>query len=180
MKTFKKIGLTALMALALVFNSCSSDSDGGGSSSLSTYISAKVDGTSFETASIQGQSVGVAMKQGTGDMQLITISCGDQTTITDQDYKAIYIALVGPITAGTTYQVNSTTNNTLGYTETAGDNDVTWDTGDCENATGSITVTSISDTKIEGTFTFTGSKEDACSSQKTVTNGKFRGTFQSF
>lgn len=180
MKTLKKIGFIAFAAFTLVLSSCSSDSDGGGSSSLDTYITAKVDGVSFETASIQGQSVGVAMKQGTGDMQLITISCGDQTSFDDQNYKAIYIALVGPVTAGSTYQVNSSTNNTLGYTETNGDVDVTWDTGDCENATGTITVTSISDTKIEGTFSFTGSDQNQCSSQKTVTNGKFRGTFTNF
>ncbi|AWA28771.1 hypothetical protein HYN48_00950 [Flavobacterium magnum] len=175
MKTFKKIGLTALMALAFVFNSCSSDSDGGGSSSLSTYISAKVDGVAFETASIQGQSFGVASKSGTGDMQVISVSCTNQSAITSQTYDAMHVILVGPVTAGTTYQVNQDTDHTLGYVEAPGN--ISWDTGDCQNATGSITVTTLTDTKIEGTFNFTGSKDDDCASQKTVTNGKFRGTF---
>jgi uncharacterized protein DUF6252 len=178
MKTFKKFGFTALAVLAIALASCSSDSDGGGSSDLDTYISATVNGVDFETSSIQGQPVGVASKSGTGDTQFITVSCGNQTSFDDQEHQAIFIALVGPLTAGSTYQINSSTNNTLGYTEVNGDNDLTWDTGDCDNATGSITVTSITDTKIEGTFSFTGSDDENCSSQKTATNGKFRGTFQ--
>ena len=47
----------------------------------------------------------------------------------------------------------------------------------CTVATGTITITAITATKVEGTFSFTGAKDDDCSSHKVVTNGEFRGTF---
>jgi uncharacterized protein DUF6252 len=178
MKTFKKFGFTALAALAIALSSCSSDSDGGGgSSSLDTYISAKVDGANFETTSFQGQSLGVATKSGSGDSQAIIVSCSNATDVTSQNFEAIHIAIIGPVTVGNTYDVNSNTNTTLGYVM-ANPSNVSWDTGDCDGATGTITITALTDTKIEGTFTFTGAKDDDCASHKVVTEGEFRGTFQ--
>jgi hypothetical protein len=53
--------------------------------------------------------------------------------------------------------------------------------GPCNSSTaGTVTITAIDATKIEGTFSFTGSNFSQvvnCSDIKTVTNGSFRGVF---
>ena len=181
MKTLKKIGITAFTALALVLTACSgSDDDGGGGSSLSTYINAKVDGVQFNTTTISGQPAGVATKSGSGDLQLIAISCSDATALNDPDFKALQVVIVGQVAAGQTYQISPSSQSILSYSvniDGSSNNDSEWDTNNCEGATGSITITALTDTKIEGTFSFTGKKENECGSQKVVTNGEFRGTF---
>jgi len=175
MKKMKTFGWAAFAALTLAFTGCSSDDNGGGNSSLDTYITAKVDGNSFETYSINGQSLGVATRSGTGESSAIIISCSNATAVTATQFESIQIALIG-ITAPGTYQVNANTNSTLGYVMATPTN-VSWDTGDCEGATGTVTITTLNETKVEGTFSFTGAKDDDCASHKVVTNGEFRGTF---
>lgn len=98
------------------------------------------------------------------------------TSVTATDYHTMTVVLIG-VSAPGTYEVNSDTNTTLGYAEETSGTDVSWDTGDCEGASGTITVTTLTDTKVEGTFSFTGANDEACGDQKVVTNGSFRGTF---
>ncbi|MGK4567094.1 hypothetical protein [Flavobacterium sp. 3HN19-14] len=182
MKNLKKFGFVAFAAMALVLSACSgSDDDGGSGSSLATYINAKVDGVQFKTTSFNGQSAGIATKQGSGDQQLIAISCTDASAVGDMEFNGMQVILIGQVAAGQTYQISPTSQSILAYTiNTNGggsNNNTEWDTDNCDGATGTVTVTSLSDTKIEGTFSFTGKKENDCSSQKVVTNGSFRGTF---
>ncbi|MDI1257258.1 MAG: DUF6252 family protein [Flavobacterium sp.] len=177
MKTLKRLGFTAFTALALVLTACSGSDDGGGGSSLDTYISAKVDGVQFTTSSYQGQSVGIATRSGSGEFETIIVNCSNLTSPTATDFHSMSVALVG-VSAPGTYEVNSSTNTTLGYIEaTAATGNVSWDTGDYAGVSGTITVTTLTANKVEGTFSFTGAKDDECTNHKVVTNGSFRGTF---
>lgn len=175
MKNFKTMGLTAFAALSLMLTSCGSD-DGGESagpvgSTLDTYVSAKVDGVNFETFAIQGFSLGTASRDGS----FVTVTGISQESATATEQKVITIALMD-VTGPGTYTLNANTNaGVISYFETA--TDKSWDSGNCDAGTATIVVTTFNDTKIEGTFTFTGADGDNCSSTKNVTNGEFRGTF---
>ncbi|MES2544868.1 MAG: hypothetical protein V4548_08275 [Bacteroidota bacterium] len=173
MTTIKKLSLASFAIMTLLLTACSNDDGGsGGGSSLPTYITGKVDGVSFTT---NLEAAGVATKSGSGASSAIIISCANLTSVAQSEYESIQIALIG-ITATGTYIVNKDTNNTLGYIENHTPNH-SWDTGDCSSASGTITVTSISETGIEGTFSFIGSDDDDCTSTKNVTEGHFKGTF---
>jgi len=174
MKTFKRIGLAALTALALVVTSCSSDdgaSGGPSGSALDTYVNATVAGAAFETFSIQGVSLGTASKNGT----FVTVSGIAKSSATATDSRVITIALMNVTGTGTiTFNAN-TNNGVLSYFDSA--TNKSWASGNCDAGTATVNVTTFNDTKIEGTFTFTGADSDNCSSTKVVTNGSFRGTF---
>lgn len=154
--------------MALIFSSltaCSGDDGGGdgGGSNMATYIKAKVDGQAFTTFETNGFLSAIAEKD--GDAIYVIGSATDGTAMT--------ITLTG-ITAPGTYVIDGTEgNNGIAYVA----NDVAYSSiTTCENHEGSVTITTINDTKIEGSFSFTGNKND-CSGSKSITNGKFRGTF---
>jgi hypothetical protein len=175
MKTLKTLNRIVMVGAALVALSCSKSDDNGGGGSTpgsGTYIKAKVDGTWKQTFSVQNNSVGVAVSTGTGATRIIEIAgANDQT---GSSSFAIY--LMG-INATGDYTISPSSQSVLSYEETA--SDTSWDTGECDNATGTLHITTLTDTKIEGTFSFTGKDGDDCSSSKSVTEGSFRGVFMS-
>ncbi|NUY81823.1 hypothetical protein HUK80_13025 [Flavobacterium sp. MAH-1] len=162
MKKFKSIGKMAFLTLALCFAAaCSSDDAGGSGGGSGSYLSSKVDGSNFK-AEIMGQSTVVAVKN--GNFYQVSGSNGD--------LKNIAIGLFN-VTGEGTYEVGPDTDNVLSYLE----NNISYDTSNCSGATGTVTITNLTEEKIEGTFSFTGKDDENCSSSKTVTTGKFRGVF---
>lgn len=176
MKTAKKFGWAAFLALSLSLTACSGSDDSGSSSSssASTYINAKVDGTAFKTLVVSGHPFGVAARSGTGESTLISVTGSSAESLTAQNVKTINMTLIG-ITAPGTYTFGPESSSTLAYVDSA--LGLSWDTSNCSGATAQVVVTTLNATKIEGTFTFTGKDDENCSSQKVVTEGKFRGTF---
>lgn len=173
MKTIKRIGLVALTALTVLITSCSGDEGGSGpsTSNLDTYVNATVAGVPFETFSIQGVSLGTASKDGS----FVTVSGIAKASATSTDSKVITIALMN-VTGTGTITLNANSNNgVLSYFDSA--TNKSWDSGNCDAGTATVNVTTLTATKIEGTFTFTGVNDDNCSDTKAVTNGTFRGTF---
>jgi hypothetical protein len=161
------IGKSAVLAIALALASCGSDDNGTGTGGNSgSFLQGKVDGSQFK-AQVMNQSTVVAIRQGSGDNTLIQITGADASA------NAMNVILYG-VTATGTYQVNPDTNNVLAYTTSSS---ASYDTGECSGATGTITVTTLTDTKVEGTFTFTGKSEENACAAKSVTEGKFRGVF---
>src|SRR5688572_19372456 len=104
MKTLKRIGMLAFTVMAVALTACSGD-DGGGGSSLDTYVNASVDGTAFKTFSVQGHSLGSAMRTGTGDGTLISVTGSSAESMTSTNIKTINLTLMGITTTGT-YPVN--------------------------------------------------------------------------
>lgn len=171
MKTFKKLGLAAFAVLTLALTSCNSDEDGGSGGGLPTYINGTVAGVAFETV-MSGQ----AIKQTMGGTQVIMISSSNASTATPTNYDTLHIVLAD-VTAIGTYTVDTSTQSTLNFVKHTGSSTETWGTNYCAGVTGTITVTTINDDKVEGTFSFTGAKQGSCSDTKVVTAGTFRGTF---
>ncbi len=171
MKKIKMTFAAVLTAVTLIATSCSSDDGGaGGGSNLDTYISAKVDGQTFTTFSAAGVAASTALRA--NDLIQVTASSMQGTATTD--INTISIALFG-VTAPGTYEVGPNSDHTLAFLD--GETQLSYDTSSCSGATGTITVTTLNESKIEGTFSFTGKDDDNCSAQRVVTQGQFRGTF---
>jgi hypothetical protein len=175
MKNFNKFSAILLLSLSVLSISCSSDSDGGGGSGPATggFIKAKVAGANFQSddmTTVGTYNSGAMVLQGT------TL---DGKSVTIQLY-----AIDGSLETGT-YNMNATNENdaytgSLNYA-TVNLNTFTtqsYNSLNCENATGTLEVTFIDATKIEGTFSFVGKEvkmDESCNgATKNVTNGSFR------
>ncbi len=171
MKTFKTISKVALIALTVILYSCSKESSSSSTPSTpsGSYITATVDGASFSTT-IAGISTASGSRSGSGDFTLI------QVVGADLNSNSIAINLLGITTTGT-YTLNADSDSVIAFTPPTGG--AAYGTGGCPGASGTMNVTFIDNTKIEGTFTFTGKDVDNCatSAVKTVTNGSFRCVF---
>lgn len=167
----------SFIALAMVLVSCNKDDGDDAVAPIptpsnpnnSSYITGKVDGADFSTI-IFGTSTATCNRVNPGAEQMITILGGDLAA------NSITITLWNVTTTGE-YTVNSETNSFLNYSPGSGG--VAYATSaDCPNATGRINVTYIDNTKVEGTFSFTGVDTENCGGgTKTVTEGSFRGTY---
>jgi uncharacterized protein DUF6252 len=169
MKTFKMISKISLIAVMFLALSCSSDSDGGGGGTASAgTIKAKVGGTSFTSM----------------EMATVAMRSGDFMTLqgSNSSGKAINLVLNGVSTTGT-YDIGG--DNLIAivgsYVDTNIQNpmaSVTYVAPTEGGAVkGSITVTELTDTKIVGTFHFTGTNQDDANDTKEVTNGAFNLEF---
>ncbi|RXR20486.1 hypothetical protein EQG63_00720 [Flavobacterium amnicola] len=175
MKKIFNIGKCIMVALTLVLSSCSNDDPAPAPAPTpipanSSVVTAKVNGAAFSSV-IFGVSSATAQKMGTGPDTIITVLGSNFSA------SSISITLHG-VTATGTYTLDSTTDSVIAYTPGSGD--AAYGTGICSGVSGTVVVTSISDTKIEGTFSFTGKDGENCdtSETKTVTEGSFKGVFQ--
>ena len=175
MKKVTSLAKFSFIALALAFVSCNKDDDSvaepvNNTPDSASYITGKVDGADFSSI-IFGTSTAQCSRIGTGSEQLITILAGDMSA------NSIVVTLAGVSNTGE-IAVNKNTDSFLNYSPGTGG--VAYATSaDCDNATGTINVTHIDGTKVEGTFSFTGVNTDNCGGgSKTVTEGSFRGTYQ--
>ena len=177
MKTVKLFGVVLTTILSTFFISCSSD-DGGGSGGFSgpstgTFVKAKVGGTNvlaegdyanggynsgnlvLQGFAVSGQSVNIQLYalDGTLDVGTYNVSA----TNTDDTY-------VGGLSL---IDINMSTMSSITYSSQI-----------CDNASGTVEITYVDATKIEGTFSFTGKElredEDCSGATKNVTNGSFR------
>lgn len=183
MKTIKRfLGVSLFAGIVLTALSCGdsgSDSGSGGFSGPSTgkFVKAKIAGSNFLA---QGEYTngdapsGNLVLQGfstTGKSLNIQLYCND-----------------GSIDVGT-YNANATNESdayvaglTLIDINTSTMTSVTYSSVFCENANGTIEITTSNAEKIEGTFSFVGKEvreDDDCSGgTKNVTNGSFRLEFE--
>ncbi|MGC4040292.1 MAG: DUF6252 family protein [Flavobacterium sp.] len=170
MRTIKNLGLAIVLAVTTIFTSCSSsdgDGGGGGNAALGT-ITAKVGGASFTSMS--------AATAATHQSTMLIIQGSDATG------KAIQLMLSG-VTAAGTYEISNTAGISViaNYTEVNVSNPMAsqaW-AAPYENSgvAGSITITSLTDTNVQGTFNFTGKNQNGTDT-KAVTDGSFNVNFQ--
>lgn len=169
MKTVQTLGKSLFIAASFfIVASCSKDDAPAATPVFpvnNSFVKGKVDGVAYNSI------VTSCSKAGSGADALITILGGDLGA------NSITVVL-SRITAPGTYTVNNTTDSLLNYSPGSGG--VAYSTGECEAASGTITVTTIDDTHVEGTFSFTGKDTENCDSgvTKTVSEGSFKGTFQ--
>lgn len=166
MKTIQQLRL-AFTALLLTLSSCSSDESDSAiqTSDMATYIFATVNGESFKTFELNGF---LSAQTANSDSRII-ITGMDQ----NQNGMTIYLS---DITQMGTYTISAENFlNRIGYGNDASGVTVS-STADCDGVTGTIIVTALTDTKIEGTFELIANN-DECTAQTSVTQGSFRGTF---
>lgn len=175
MKTFKTFSKLALVVFAVIISSCNKDDAPAPAQSqipaTGSYITAKIDGADF-TTTIFGVSTATANRVGTGPNALI------QVLGTDLGGNNISITLADlNIIAGQTYTLNpSLDGSVMAYVSTTSGG--AYGTGICEGSIGTLVVTTYDNTKIEGTFSFTGKDGENCSATpKVITSGSFRGVF---
>lgn len=175
MKTITNFAKFGILSIALFLCSCSGSDDSTPVAAIQTvpesgsYITAKVDGSDFSSI-IFGVTSAAASRTVTGDVTLITVLGANLGA------DSIAINLMN-ITATGTYEISPNTDSVMAFTPGSGG--VSYSTGECAGTIGSITVTYIDNTKVEGTFSFKGKDSDTCetSAMKTVTEGSFRGVF---
>lgn len=162
MKKIKFVAKTTFLALAIsLAAACSSDDAGGSGGGSGSFLTSKVDGDNFK-AEVMGQSTVVAVRNGNFY----------QVSGSNAELQNISIGLFNVTDEGV-FEVGPDTDNVLSYFE----NNVSYDTSNCDGATGTVTITALTDEKIEGTFSFTGKDDENCTAAKSVTTGKFRGVF---
>ncbi len=177
MKTLKQLGIVLTIALSTILSSCSSDSDGGGGGfsgpATGTFIKAKTAGSNFlaegsfanggfasgnlvlSGSSATGKSVGIQLYALDGTLEVGTY---DVSALNESDANTGNLTFIDVNTS--TFAVS------------------TYNSAFCDNANGTIEITFIDASKIEGTFSFVGKEvlpDDNCSGgTKNITNGSFR------
>lgn len=159
MKNFKSI--TVLAFITILFISCSGNNDDSNTNpSQDYYFTAKINGSSFNAtvpefgASRSGNTITIACVQGIHKFQLkITNLIGNG---------------VG------TYTIPATTTGTVILTY---EDDTVYTSGNC-GTTGTLTITSIENNQISGTFSYSGQKSGTCPQpQKNITEGSFKAIY---
>ncbi|WP_162127270.1 DUF6252 family protein [Flavobacterium phycosphaerae] len=177
MKTSKQFGLALLLSLTALVTSCSSsDSSGGGGFSgpaTGTFVKAKVDGSAvlaegqfanggynsgnlvLQGFSLEGKSVNIQIYALDGTLDVGTY---DLSEANSEDVVVGGLSLI---------DVNTSTMSSTTYSSNF-----------CSSSTGSVQITFVDDTKIEGTFSFNGKEvkenDDCSGGTKSVTEGSFR------
>ena len=176
MKKIKQLVTICSLALAFTFASCSSDNDGNGGSVLAGdgLVTAKVDGTTVTSTKELTQASLV-----TGQLSSLLIQG------TNLQGDGFYITITG-YDGAKTYEIGG--ENTIfavcSYIDTDLNNPTQpniW-TGPYDEAgqvVGQVVVTEATDTRVKGTFSFTG-KNVENNSLKTVTDGSFNVALTNF
>lgn len=169
MKSIKKFGFVLVLAVATILSSCSSDSSGGGSSAGLGTLKAKIGSTNF-TSIAQGTS---AILASNGSYQNLSIGGGDATG------KVMQLMILGPNIGVGTYPISETSDlpTTGVYTEVDLSNPTSatpWAAPyDGGGNSGSVIITSMTATNVQGTFSFTALNVSAGTGTKAITNGAF-------
>lgn len=171
MKTIKKLSVVLALTMVTIFSSCSSSDggSGGGTAALGT-MKAKIGGSNF-TSITQGTFATDAYN---GTYHNFSISGVDAS-----GKSLIFMILATEITAGTTYQLEETSDllsASCAYSEVDLSNPTSTQSWGAPyeggGNSGSITITSKTETNVQGTFTLTaGNPENGTT--KSITNGSF-------
>lgn len=174
MKKIKNLSLVFAMIVAATVSSCSKDDDNGGglSTPAGGFIQAKIDGATF-----QATGAYVIAQYDSGSFQIAGVKT-DGTTLNVN----VGTGATG-LEAGKTYNLSSTndpsSSNYFGsmyYAIISGGTADTYNSAACDNTEGTLKITSVTATQIEGTFSYKGKKvsDDCSGGVKNVTEGSFR------
>ncbi|MTE26704.1 DUF6252 family protein [Winogradskyella ouciana] len=170
MRTLKNFMLLVMTVSLVALTSCKSDDDGGGGGDApSGTLTASVDGTNFQSLDISSS----ATVANNGQNLIIIAS--------NSDGNAFAITIIGYSGPGT-YPLGGGANifNSASYTETDVDinnpqNSTTeiWQAPYDDTQVGEINISEETDSKVIGTFNFSGKNVNGDQSVKTITNGSF-------
>lgn len=170
MRTLKNVMLLVMTMSLVTFTSCKSDDDGGnGGNAPSGTLTAKVDGANFQSLDISSS----ATVANNGNNLIIIAS--------NSDGNAFAITIIGYSGPGT-YPLGGGLNitNSASYTEIDVDlnnpqNSTTeiWQAPFNDTQVGEVNISEETDTKVIGTFNFTGKNVNGDQSEKIITDGSF-------
>ncbi|WP_422107582.1 DUF6252 family protein [Winogradskyella sp.] len=170
MRIFKNVLLLFTLTSIIALTSCKSDDDGGGPGNApSGTLVAKINGQNFQSLDISSS----ATVANNGQNLIIIASSSDG--------NAFAITIVGYSGPGT-YPIGGGANifNSASYTETDVDinnpqNSTTeiWQAPYDDTQVGEINISEETDTKVIGTFDFTGKNVNGDQSLRTITEGSF-------
>lgn len=170
MRILKRFMLLLMLTSIITLTSCKSDDDDGeGGNTPSGTLTARVDGASFQSLDISSS----ATVANNGQNLIIIAS--------NSDANAFAITIVGYSGPGT-YPIGGGANifNSASYTET--DVDINnpqnstseiWQAPYDDTQVGEINISEETETKVKGTFSFTGKNVNGDQSTKTITDGAF-------
>lgn len=170
MKSIKHLGFAIVLAVTTMVTSCSSSSDdggGGGSTAVGT-MKAKVAGANWSSMSMATSA--------THQNSVLIVQGSDATG------KAIQLMIAG-VTAPGTFTISDTSNiqAIASYTQANISNPaaslVFATPYEGSGNVGTITVTALTATNVQGTFSFTGKNQNG-SDTKAITNGVFNVNLQ--
>ena len=172
MKIFKQFMLLLMVCSLVTLAACSSDDDGdGGGSAPSGTLTAKVDGTNYQSMEIASSAI--VSNAGGGAQNLIIIAA-------NSDGKSFAMTVFGYEGTGT-YEftgANIAVTNTASYTETDVSDPMNptseiWQAPFDNTSVGSVTITEETNDKVKGTFSFMGKNVNGDNSIKDITDGAF-------
>lgn len=174
MKTIKNTMYVMLIGLALIFTitSCSKDDDGGsGGDAAAGTVKAKVAGANYSS----NPQLSVATRIVAGGITTVSIQGNSDSG------KSITLLMNG-VTGTGTYDIGGGANITISasYIEVNVSNPAAsqvWQAPFDATVAGEISISEFSDTKIQGTFTFTGKNVNGDNSTKAITEGSFNMNF---
>ncbi|MFC7356626.1 DUF6252 family protein [Jejudonia soesokkakensis] len=169
MKNLKRIALTFFVSVAMI--ACKSDDDAGsGGNAGNGKVQAKVNGSDFES----NRDFTVANQSSSGSSTTVTIQGSDN------DGKGIVLVINGFEGEGS-YDIGGS--NTVfvvaTYVEANASNPMnsqTWSAPFDSTVAGEVNVTSVTSSKIEGTFNF-NAKNNNDNSMRNITEGSFNVNF---
>lgn len=162
MKSFLKIVTILLITLFVI--SCSRSDDNASTPATNDYfLKAKVDGVQYTATAVQTN----ATKIGSGATTTITIN----SLVSGKNFK---FTLIGTPTIGTYVLDSNSSIGEMSYVESS----LNYSTLICPDNSGTLVITSLNATYIEGTFNFTAKSSSICSdAAKTITEGTFKIKF---
>jgi hypothetical protein len=165
MKTLKQT--LAILFILLLTSSCSNNDDDPQTTIPQTtadyFLKAKVNGVQYTATSAQTN----ATKIGSGATTTITIN----SSVASKNFK---FTLIGTPATGTFTLNYNSSNGEMGYVESS----LNYSTLICPDNTGTLIITAVSNTEIEGTFNFVAKSSTICSdAAKTITEGSFKSKF---
>ncbi|SRX54586.1 DUF6252 family protein [Aequorivita sp. CIP111184] len=172
MKTFNKTILVLMAVVAISLTSCKKDDDGGdgGGGAASGTVSAKVNGSSYNSEPLLTSAV---RSDANGTSTLLI-------TANTMNGKNITLSIAGGFDGVGSYNIGGGANvfNTANYTEIDAGNPTDaqiWTAPFDTSVAGEIKVSDISSTNIKGTFNFRGKNADG--TFKEITEGSFNVNF---
>lgn len=167
MKAIKKISLVVFAALVVTFSSCSSDDGGSGGNAAAGTISAKINGTSFTSATLLTQAISVTAGSTSSLILQGTNMEGKGFNFTINNFTGVGTYDIGGaslVFVVANYVEGNATNPLDTQTWTAPYDD--------DTKRGEISFSSVTTDRVIGTFSFT-SKNPNGGTVKTVTEGSF-------
>ncbi|SDH98027.1 hypothetical protein SAMN04489796_10633 [Winogradskyella thalassocola] len=173
MRKLNQIMLLIMTVSLVTLTSCSKDDDGGsGGNAPSGTLTAKVDGTNYQSMEISSSATVSSNPSGQSLIIIATNSDGNAFSFTILGYDGVgTYSFDGSVSTGV--NVASYSETTVDLSNPLNSETKLWQAPYENLAAGTISISEETDTKLIGTFEFNGKNVGGDQSIKNITNGSF-------